>query len=482
MKTILWMILFPAVLFAQLISIKTVPVADGDQFLIFPSQNQGMGNVSIALDDPLLDPFVNPAKGYRIQGMQLISSPIIYSISDHNGSTRTMPVSALAHVKNWFMALSTSLQEIKQGGPSDGVMPTWYRFEPLSERSLNNFYYHASLGRNIINDHTALAIRLFQAKLNGIDGVQMLYPGSQGLKQFGKIIDLRLGFISTIKNVHTIEALLLHNRFNMTHEVAYETWTDDILIDRWMPVRKVETNLDHSRTWGLHLGYIYNLPQYGWKIGTILTLNRKTHPKIPNYELMRIPRDPGNSFAYNFGLGFSKHFEDKTIFGMDIIYEPIWSNTWANAESATATRTGQYIPAGGKTIDNDFWFSNKIFRFGFSTENERVVFQLGLQIHTISYRLKQYDYVAERLRSQSEHWVEWVPGWGFAVKLKHLRIKYQGRITFGTGRPGIANFSTAEDLDYAKSADFLLAPAGALSLADVHVLTNQIIISMPIGN
>ena len=51
--------------FAQLISIKTVPVASGDQFLIFPSQKLGMGNVSIAVDDHLLDPFHNPAKGIR---------------------------------------------------------------------------------------------------------------------------------------------------------------------------------------------------------------------------------------------------------------------------------------------------------------------------------------------------------------------------------------------------------------------------------
>ena len=48
---------------AQLISIKTVPIAQGDQFDIFPSQNAGMGGVSIAVADTLLDPFANPAKG-----------------------------------------------------------------------------------------------------------------------------------------------------------------------------------------------------------------------------------------------------------------------------------------------------------------------------------------------------------------------------------------------------------------------------------
>src|ERR1041384_4581143 len=48
---------------AQLISIKTVPIAQGDQFDIFPSQHRGMGGVSLALADTLLDPLRYPAPG-----------------------------------------------------------------------------------------------------------------------------------------------------------------------------------------------------------------------------------------------------------------------------------------------------------------------------------------------------------------------------------------------------------------------------------
>jgi hypothetical protein len=50
-------LLVPATTSAQLIQIKTVPVAQGDQFDIFPSRNWAMGGVSIALRDQLLDPF-----------------------------------------------------------------------------------------------------------------------------------------------------------------------------------------------------------------------------------------------------------------------------------------------------------------------------------------------------------------------------------------------------------------------------------------
>ncbi|UCF20448.1 MAG: hypothetical protein JSU87_03300, partial [Gemmatimonadota bacterium] len=46
---------------AQFVSLKTVPIATDEQFLFFPSQRLGMAGVSIAIDDTLLDPFVNPA-------------------------------------------------------------------------------------------------------------------------------------------------------------------------------------------------------------------------------------------------------------------------------------------------------------------------------------------------------------------------------------------------------------------------------------
>ncbi|HEU5262796.1 MAG TPA: hypothetical protein VFU41_15360, partial [Gemmatimonadales bacterium] len=66
---------------AQVISIKTVPIAQGDQFNIYPSQNLGMGGVSIAVADTLLDPFANPAKGSRLAGACFYGSPIFYSVS-----------------------------------------------------------------------------------------------------------------------------------------------------------------------------------------------------------------------------------------------------------------------------------------------------------------------------------------------------------------------------------------------------------------
>ena len=81
---------------AQLIPIKTIPIAQGDQFQIFPSNSLGMGSVSIALADSLADPFVNPAMGTRIARARFFSSPTLYSVSRNAGGGRSLPFAVLS--------------------------------------------------------------------------------------------------------------------------------------------------------------------------------------------------------------------------------------------------------------------------------------------------------------------------------------------------------------------------------------------------
>ncbi|MFO7602895.1 MAG: hypothetical protein R6X06_03665, partial [Gammaproteobacteria bacterium] len=56
----------PATSAAQNITLKTVPIPTGEQFLLFPSLSMGMGRVGIALDDPVGAAFSNPAR--RLEG------------------------------------------------------------------------------------------------------------------------------------------------------------------------------------------------------------------------------------------------------------------------------------------------------------------------------------------------------------------------------------------------------------------------------
>src|SRR5690242_9813782 len=97
---------------AQLISIKTVPIAQGDQFDIFPSQNAGMGGVSIAVADTLLDPFANPANGSRLIAGRIYGAPIFYNVSQGAGGGRTLPLAAFARSGAWFGGLSLAVQQV----------------------------------------------------------------------------------------------------------------------------------------------------------------------------------------------------------------------------------------------------------------------------------------------------------------------------------------------------------------------------------
>jgi len=66
---------------AQLVTPKTVPVFQNQQFDILPSATAGMAGLSIALDDSLADPFVSPAKATRLRGGSFFSAPFSHTIS-----------------------------------------------------------------------------------------------------------------------------------------------------------------------------------------------------------------------------------------------------------------------------------------------------------------------------------------------------------------------------------------------------------------
>src|SRR2546428_307258 len=96
---------------AQLIQIRTVPFAQGDQFSIFPSNNLGMGGVSITVPDTLLDPFTNPAKAARLAGGRFFSAPTVYGLSRDAGGGRTLPLGTIATAGPWDAGLALALQQ-----------------------------------------------------------------------------------------------------------------------------------------------------------------------------------------------------------------------------------------------------------------------------------------------------------------------------------------------------------------------------------
>ena len=63
----IFLFILPLSIQAQFITVKSLPVVTGDQFFIYPSKNCSMGGIHIAIDDPWLDPVMNPAKGKDIE-------------------------------------------------------------------------------------------------------------------------------------------------------------------------------------------------------------------------------------------------------------------------------------------------------------------------------------------------------------------------------------------------------------------------------
>src|SRR6266700_3570410 len=179
---------------AQLISIRTVPIAQGDQFEIFPSNNFGMGGVSIAVADTLLDPFINPAKGGRLGAARFFSAPTVYSISQQAGGGRTLPLAAVAGSGEWFGGLSLALQEVDASRPptnGDVVLnapPPLAAFDtaavppplptiPPRKDAYGNQYAFGMVGKRLPGARVSLGASLMWARLTGVDGVDLLYAG-----------------------------------------------------------------------------------------------------------------------------------------------------------------------------------------------------------------------------------------------------------------------------------------------------------------
>jgi hypothetical protein len=480
----------PATAPAQLIPIRTVPVAQADQFAIFPSTTLGMAGVSIAVPDALLDPFVNPAKGTRVSAPYFFGSPVLFSVTSEAGGGRTLPLAAVHRVGAWFGGLSLALQQVDAGQQNPFVPLPVFDVAPAvippptpaQPRSHGNSFAFAMVGRDLPDAGLSLGGSLFWAGLHGIDGVDLLYANSAGIRQSGNAMDLRLGLLKEWEGDRSLEALVLYDRYRMAHDVTYldSFWDPGTQQIRQQP--RVEENLDYTDTWGLHLEYERPLPGPGWRIGWLATANRATHPKIPNYEIMNIPRDPGDTYAFNVGIGLSR-IAGPATFGVDAIYEPIWSNTWADAAGPVATASGDTIPAGGKTIENDFRFSNASFRMGASRDIGRTLaLQLGLVVRSTHYWLTQVDNIQRTSRNLEEQWVEWMPTWGVGLRFPELEIRYQGSVLNGTGRPGVAPSGvTWEVADAARLAsNILVAPSGPLTLGEVKVVTHRVGLSLPL--
>jgi hypothetical protein len=473
---------------AQSIALRTVPVATGDQFLVHPARNLGMGGVSIAVDDPWLDPFVNPALGVLVEEPVFLTSPTFYSVEHDAGGGRTIPLTAMFGGRGWFGGASVALQQIvnQEGIPSWAVQPGIaidiafpFTFSSGGGGDATNTYASGFLGRRL-GDRWSVGAGASVAKLNAVDGVDLLYSGSQWIEQDGNAWDVRAGLVGDLGSDRRLGLALLHERFAMDHDVGYLEWSWDPTMRIAQPIERIEENLDRTNSSGFHSAFTAPVGER-WRAGAIFTLNRKSHPKIPNYDLMNIPRDPGDSWAFNLGAGLG-HERGPLRFGVDVVYEPAWSETWAEAADTVRTAGGTLLQPGDHTVENDFFLSNLHLRLGLGREVGRWGFQLGLRASSHETELEQWNVVSATRREQDESWMEWSPSLGLVARFPDVEVRYAGWITTGTGRPSV-DFRMRGDRALAaeSAADFLIAPEGPLVLQEAKITSHQLSVRLPLN-
>ncbi len=137
------------------------------------------------------------------------------------------------------------------------------------------------------------------------------------------------------------------------------------------------------------------------------------------------------------------------------------------------------FPKGGRTIENEFFFTNAIVRLGLDHRWKSVSLQTGLEVRSYDYDFQQKNNIDGSFRDQRESWMEWTPSVGAAVRLSDMELRYAARVTSGTGQPGLqVERAVSAALDAA--SDFIIAPQGPLTLQDATVVTHQFSVVIPI--
>jgi len=480
---------------AQIIPVRTVPLAAGDQFLFLPSMSLAMGGVHFALDDSLADPWSNPAKGVFVREPAFLVAPTFFTVSQEGGGGRTVPLAALLAGDGWSGGVALAMQQLK-GSRANGrwVNPLgmWADFWPgppsdfLSDANARNLYARAFVSRRLVGGPWSLGIGASVSSLDALAGVDMLYPNASRIVQSGGTDDVRVGLYREGTR-ERLSMVVARSNISMTHDVTY-------LEVRWPPPlpsgevgsptweTRVEHNLDETRTWAVQAAWDRDLNAPGWRAGVSATVNRKSHPGIPNYELQNIPRDPGTTWAYELGAGLSRA-RGPTTFGVDVAFQPIWSDTWQVADTVLSTALGTVIHPGERTIENDFSFQNVLLRLGLDHDFGRGSVQVGLEARSYDYDMDQKNHVTATFRDQGEHWMEWTPTAGGTLRISGLEVRWSGSATTGTGRPGVDSwlpFAVDADVPTLSSGDFLVAPEGPLTLQNSTVWTQQLSVRIPI--
>lgn len=461
--------------FSQLIPLKTIPLATGEQFLIFPSVNRAIGGTTLALSDSLSDPFDNPASGGLISGIQVFAAPSYYGIGLNRGraggsSAQTFPFGLLFRSGDVFGGMALARQTISLDEQNTPVFNTGFFNTVPQQKEMTNSYTFGILGVRIPESSFSVGVSAFWSDLNALEGVQYLYSTpNDDLWQRGSMSVYRLGLRGEWDNERVLEVLFAYQETEMKH--GYSLISFPMPWDSWIVPRVVEhIEEDQSNGYAFSTNYRQAISEK-FHAGAMIGFDVRSYPKIPNYELMSIPRDPGTSLAWNLGIGLVSP-GPKAIGAIDVIYEPASSETWAEATAPITTPSGGRISVGGRTVENEFDFYNYIVRAGVRSAVRDI--GVGVSLHRYKYYLRQINHITEQLRRQREEWSEWTFSLSFGFDLFGGHVKYLGLFTVGSGRPSVEPRRVLTTSAMDRLSTFLVAPSGPLTLNEAWTGTHQV--------
>jgi hypothetical protein len=460
---------------AQLIPVKTIPVAESEQFSFFPTA--GRTGLSLTLADTLMDPFRNPARGSRLARSQYFGAPSFFTVSDNAGGGTTFPMGMFLRRGNTFGGFAAAFQEIERGGEQffGGPVFTSSFAGPIDDgqpfveqpRSHHNNYAFALLGRALDSGRTSVAFSVLWSGLKSLDGVDAFYFGNTSLVQLGDAIDMRLGVTKEFRSGRSIEAIALRSQFAMSHEVGFTDFIWDPGLRRPVTQRRLQHNDDRADVWGVHLEFEQPLDT-GWRVGALLTGNLIDQPTIPNYELTSGMGREGDAVAANVGIGVGRTV-GLVSFGLDAIYEPIISHTW--------------VP---DSLDNDFRFNNAKLRGGVSKDFKLLLpgnfvrMHFNTEYHWINYRMEQENILGNLVRTRRESWMERGRGGGISFITPTLQLHYQVQSKSGVGRPGVISSNGGDVAVPELSIAPWMPPLTSTTLGAVNVTRHQFSVSVPV--
>jgi hypothetical protein len=499
-KNLAWPILLPLVLcnsaLAQWIPIRTVPVAAADQMSTVPSSAASMGGLSLAYEDSIADPFSNPASALRLHTTVLFLSPsysgwnseghVVRSLA---GSARypgvsltTVPAGMVIRTGDFALGGFVAHQAFtgKRKAGTGGQAPSGFLPTAIPQRDLGtNTFLSALAAKTFPEQQLDVGLLVRWEKFGALDGVWVLYPGNLGLSQNGSSAEVLASARQRLSEQDEVEVIAGWNSFRSSHEAVFASIPFGDIV---FPTQRyhVEKNSDEMTQWVLSAGFRH-FSERGWVFGAGLTVNWKDHPKIPNYRLMNIPRDPGTSVAYRIGAGMS-WTGPRTVFGIEYVYEPIMSRTWAEAGGEWRT-VGE---PGVHTVDNTFLFSNHILRSGFETRTgiHWLRLRAGTRLRFNRYSLEQVYPLSGGSRSMDVDWLETSITAGATASFGNLDFVYALQLLFGTGLVGTSGMTldpwipwpTLSDgvMDARAVGNFLIAPSGELLVDNLTVAAHQV--------